>query len=75
MKMLLIVSVALALFPFDANAGSIRYTGSSTVGKFITDAKDVYEACTFKIDTLPESSGGENAPPSGDVIWAGSPGM
>lgn len=59
MKMLVIIFVTLALFPFHANAGSIRYTGSSTVGKFITDAKEVYEACTFKIDTLPESSGGE----------------
>ncbi|RLA77048.1 MAG: phosphate-binding protein [Epsilonproteobacteria bacterium] len=42
-------------------AGEINYVGSSTVGKFIIDAQKVYKTSTFKINTNPESSGGENA--------------
>ncbi|RKZ37150.1 MAG: hypothetical protein DRQ49_16705 [Gammaproteobacteria bacterium] len=40
-------------------AGTINYEGSSTVGKFIVDADKVYTASTFKINTVPESAGGE----------------
>ncbi|MBI5749883.1 MAG: phosphate ABC transporter substrate-binding protein [Nitrospinae bacterium] len=42
-------------------AGEITYVGSSTVGEFIKDAAKVYNKSTFKIDTAPESDGGENA--------------
>lgn len=40
-------------------AGGLRYEGSSTVGKFINDAKAVYTAASFKINTKTESGGGE----------------
>lgn len=40
-------------------AADIRYEGSSTVGKFIQDAAQVYQAATFHIYTLSESLGGE----------------
>jgi len=40
-------------------AGSLRYEGSSTIGKIIEDAKIVYKNSTFVIDVLSESSGGE----------------
>lgn len=41
-------------------AGEIDYEGSSTVGKFIRDAAQVYQAATFNINTLSESLGGEH---------------
>jgi phosphate transport system substrate-binding protein len=40
-------------------AETIYYEGSSTIGKFITDAKKVYTTFTFKINTVSESLGGE----------------
>jgi phosphate transport system substrate-binding protein len=40
-------------------AETINYEGSSTIGKFMTDASKVYTASRFKINTVPESSGGE----------------
>jgi len=40
-------------------AAEIRYEGSSTVGKFIQDAAEVYPAATFNLYTLSESLGGE----------------
>ncbi|MBI3585146.1 MAG: phosphate ABC transporter substrate-binding protein [Nitrospinae bacterium] len=42
-------------------AGEITYVGSSTVGEFMKEAAKVYNKSTFKIDTGPESDGGENA--------------
>ncbi len=56
-KVLLCASFCLVLM--QAQAGTLTYTGSSTVGQFIEDAMQVYKASTFTIDTLPESSGGE----------------
>jgi len=40
-------------------AGTINYEGSSTIGKFITDAEKVYTTFSFKINTVSESLGGE----------------
>lgn len=40
-------------------AETISYEGSSTVGKFITDAAEVYPNVKFKLNTVPESAGGE----------------
>lgn len=52
------VVLAVAL-PVSSVAGTINYEGSSTVGKFISDASEVYSAAKFKINTASESSGGE----------------
>ena len=52
------VLLVLAL-PWVALAGTIKYEGSSTVGKFINDAAAVYTAADFKVKTASESSGGE----------------
>lgn len=42
-----------------AQAETLNYEGSSTVGKFITDAAEVYPHADFKLNTVPESAGGE----------------
>lgn len=47
------------LCPSAALAATLRYEGSSTVGKFVRDAASVYHDVAFKIDTLSESAGGE----------------
>ncbi|HEC85121.1 MAG: hypothetical protein DRR08_26495 [Candidatus Parabeggiatoa sp. nov. 2] len=52
-------------------AGTINYEGSSTVGKFITDASKVYTASTFKINTVPESLGGEQCAVRGKCDMGG----
>lgn len=40
-------------------AETLTYEGSSTVGKFITDATEHYKPADFKINTVSESAGGE----------------
>ncbi len=56
----IIATIALTFFcSAAAVGGTIKYEGSSTVGKFITDAKAVYTASSFKIHTKTESGGGE----------------
>ncbi len=63
----LLGGIALALIspsPFATKAAEkpqLKYVGSSTVGRFMNDASKVYTKATFKIDTKPESGGGENA--------------
>jgi len=57
MKRFLFVSALLV--PVFATAGSLRYEGSSTIGKIIEDAKATYKDSTFSIDVISESSGGE----------------
>ncbi len=52
-------------------AGEITYVGSSTVGEFMKDAARVYNKSTFKIDTAPESDGGENATAAGKTDIGG----
>jgi phosphate transport system substrate-binding protein len=47
------------LVPTFVSAGSLRYDGSSTIGKIIDDAKAVYKTSTFSVDVISESSGGE----------------
>ncbi|RLA72092.1 MAG: hypothetical protein DRG78_24310 [Epsilonproteobacteria bacterium] len=55
-KIILAVAITTTL-----NATGINYVGSSTVGKYMIDAQKVYKATTIKINTIPESGGGENA--------------
>jgi len=50
---------AAVMAPVAVQAGTISYVGSSTVGKFVTDASKVYKNADFKLNTKPESSGGE----------------
>ena len=50
---------AAVMAPAVVHAGTISYVGSSTVGKFVTDASKVYTKSEFKLNTKPESSGGE----------------
>lgn len=54
-----------AMLIASAQAGEISYVGSSTVGKFIKDASAAYGASSFKINTKPESAGGESCPGRG----------
>jgi phosphate transport system substrate-binding protein len=51
--------IPVCLISFNVTAGNITYEGSSTVGKFITDAADIYMSSNFKVDVVSESSGGE----------------
>lgn len=46
-------------------AGELKYVGSSTVGRFIRDASEIYTKSTFSLDTKPESGGGEKIGLSG----------
>ncbi len=57
--------VAPAPLSLPASAGELKYVGSSTVGKFISDAAAVYYSASFKVDTQPESGGGESCPMRG----------
>jgi len=50
---------ATLLLPAASPAGTLRYVGSSTVARFITEASLVYSASSFEIHTNPESLGGE----------------
>lgn len=60
MKRTVFIITALVLAGFtQAFAGEIKYLGSSTIGKFIQDASEVYTRSTFTLNTLPESDGGE----------------
>lgn len=58
-KILLILLVSVFISPASIYAGTLNYVGSSTVGKFLWDAKQVYKGSTFDINTKSESSGGE----------------
>jgi len=49
----------LLLAPLLSHAANLQYEGSSTIGKFISDAAVVYEPSTFSINVSPESLGGE----------------
>ncbi len=51
--------LVLVTFSSLSLAETINYEGSSTVGKFITDAAEVYPNAKFKLNTVPESAGGE----------------
>lgn len=52
-------ALILALTSSAAFAGNLSYVGSSTIGKFIKDANDVFKASSISIDTQPESLGGQ----------------
>lgn len=53
------------------SGNTLKYTGSSTVGNFISDALDVYKLDSFILDTRPESAGGELAILEGRTDLAG----
>lgn len=59
------VAAAPAPLSFPASAGELKYVGSSTVGKFMSDAAAAYKSSTFNVDTQPESGGGESCPMRG----------
>jgi len=44
----LCISICLS---FQASAGNLTYTGSSTIGQFMQDAAEAYSGSTFTIDT------------------------
>ncbi len=68
---LLMAGMVLIAWAGLATADTITYVGSSTVGKFIQDAEKVYTAADFKINTKPESGGGENATVAGHADIGG----
>ena len=62
MKKITLTFCLLFLLTISSNAVGhpvIKYEGSSTVGKFMKDAKMVYKKASFKISIFSESSGGE----------------
>ena len=71
MKKLLVLAAIGCLLPLMASAGTIEYVGSSTVGKFIADASKVYTDAKFKLNTGPESSGGEQCVARGNCALGG----
>lgn len=54
-----IAALFVGLLCTEADAGTITFEGSSTVGKFMNDAREVYKNSTIQIDTRTESFGGE----------------
>ncbi len=50
---------------------TLAYVGSSTVGKFMHEAAVEYKKIAFKINTKPESGGGENATAAGKTDLGG----
>jgi phosphate transport system substrate-binding protein len=63
--------VSTVLFASLASAGTLNYEGSSTVGKFITDASKTYTASKLVLKTKTESSGGERCAASGKCDLGG----
>ncbi|NPA25846.1 MAG: phosphate ABC transporter substrate-binding protein [Deltaproteobacteria bacterium] len=59
------IAALLCLCITPAQAKTLKYIGSSTVGKFMHEAAKVYKAVDFSINTKPESGGGENATAAG----------
>jgi len=60
--MMRIAAVCLLLLlsaPLAADGVTIRYAGSSTIGKFIADAAPIYGEAVIEIATRSESAGGE----------------
>ncbi len=60
-----LLALALVAFTQCAQAETIKYVGSSTVGKFIHEAVKIYDGAKFNISTKPESGGGEIATAKG----------
>ncbi len=63
--------LAVMLQPSIVGAEPLEYVGSSTVGKFVSDAGEVYTASKIKLNTRPESSGGESCAASGSCDIGG----
>lgn len=66
----LVVSACLAAPP-PGPAVELAYVGSSTVAHFLRDSAKAYPAASFRIDTAPESEGGELAIAGGAADLAG----
>lgn len=65
-------TLSMCLFPTSGfTKETIKYIGSSTVGKFIHEATNVYTDAAFEINTKPESGGGENATAAGKADIGG----
>lgn len=47
--------------PISKSPSTIQYVGSSTIGRFIADARKVYQGVDFLVDTESESHGGQQA--------------
>lgn len=58
-RILRAVLCTLWLTAIAARADLIEYEGSSTIGRFISDAAVVYDGASFVVSTLSESIGGE----------------
>ena len=74
MRILSICSMILCAFSISAfgeEEATIKYIGSSTVGKYISAAAEVYTDANFIINTKPESGGGENATAAGKTDIGG----
>ncbi len=71
-RMMLLVLILL-IVPAAAAAAqeTITYIGSSTVGRFMEDAADIYDDARFRINTRPESGGGEHAVATGAADLGG----
>jgi phosphate transport system substrate-binding protein len=65
------ITALLGLTLTPAHAKTLKYIGSSTVGKFMYEAAKVYKAADFSINTKPESGGGENATAAGKCDLGG----
>ncbi|MDH3713440.1 MAG: phosphate ABC transporter substrate-binding protein [Gammaproteobacteria bacterium] len=65
-----IVVAFLAVSSFAAEE-PIRYGGSSTIGRFITDAAAIYGRAVFRVHTLIESAGGERCAADGSCDIGG----
>lgn len=70
MKTAVILLITL-VFSLSAGAGTIQYEGSSTIGKYISDAAKVYEKSTFSISDDSESLGGETCVAEGSCELGG----
>jgi len=62
---IIVLAVLWGVTSLAAAGETIRYVGSSTVGKFMEEAAKVYTAASFELNTKPESGGGENATAAG----------
>ncbi|MBT3235709.1 MAG: phosphate ABC transporter substrate-binding protein [Bdellovibrionales bacterium] len=60
-KSIIIICLSMVVYNVTWGKAQITYIGSSTVGKFMHDAVKIYDKVSFKIDTNPESGGGETA--------------
>lgn len=71
MRSLMFAMTAALIIAAPASADSLHYVGSSTVGKFISDAGTAYTDSALKMNTRPESGGGEQCATRGNCDIGG----